>query len=311
VNYNGTKAQLRGCVNDVRNIQHLLIETFGWPAACIRALTDEDPDPRRQPTRHNIEAHLRWLANGEHGASPGDVLFLHFSGHGSQKEDPQHLEEDGMNETILPVDFQSAGMITDDEITELLVRPLPEYAKLTAIMDCCHSGTGMDLPYGHTSRGWRMETNPWFHVSDVQLFSGCEDHGTSADVSSRYGKNGGAMTTAFCDVLRSNPSPPSYTQLIVELNKTMKARGFGQRPQLTSSQQFNFDRPFLLTDVVPNGNPTIGRVVNQRFPANPRPFASGDPLGGLLQELGMSPVAAAIAAGVGGFILGKVFGDVF
>ena len=40
------------------------------------------------------------------GARAGDVLFFHFSGHGAQEEDPKGWEEDGMNETILPVDFK-------------------------------------------------------------------------------------------------------------------------------------------------------------------------------------------------------------
>mmetsp|Transcript_44038 Transcript_44038/g.122499 ORF Transcript_44038/g.122499 Transcript_44038/m.122499 type:complete len:178 (+) Transcript_44038:1-534(+) len=162
-------------------------------------------------------------------------------------------------------------------------------------MDCCHSGTGLDLPFLHTSRGWKMEPNPWYHPSDVQLFSGCEDHATSADVSSRYGHAGGAMTTALCDVLRKYPNP-SYPQLMEQLTQVMKAKGFPQRPQLSSSQQFSFDRPFVVDDPGQNRNGTIGRVVNTKFKANPRPFAPGDPLGGLLQELGLSPPAAALAA---------------
>ena len=50
-----------------------------------------------------------------------------------------------MNETILPSDFQKAGMITDDQISDTIVKPLPEGVRMTAVMDCCHSGTGMDL----------------------------------------------------------------------------------------------------------------------------------------------------------------------
>ena len=68
----------------------------------------------------------------------GDVLFLLFSGHGAQKPDPNGYEEDGMNECILPVDFQEAGMISDDEMFTLLVRPLLDGVRLTAVMDCCH-----------------------------------------------------------------------------------------------------------------------------------------------------------------------------
>jgi hypothetical protein len=36
------------------------------------------------------------------GVLPGDSLFFHFSGHGSQQPDPLGIEEDGMNEVILP-----------------------------------------------------------------------------------------------------------------------------------------------------------------------------------------------------------------
>lgn len=38
-------------------------------------------------------------------------------------------------------------MITDDEIGELLVQTLPDGVRMTALMDSCHSGTGLDLPF--------------------------------------------------------------------------------------------------------------------------------------------------------------------
>jgi hypothetical protein len=34
-------------------------------------------------------------------------------------------------------------MIIDDELFNILVRPLPFGARLFSIMDCCHSGTGI------------------------------------------------------------------------------------------------------------------------------------------------------------------------
>merc|ERR1719253_519635 len=101
-------------------------------------------------------------------------------------------------------------MITDDEISEVLVRSLPEGVRLTAVMDCCHSGTGLDLPYSWTGRAWEEETNPFHCCADVQLFSGCEDEDCSADAMSSYGAAGGAMTVAFCDVLRSAAKGLSY-----------------------------------------------------------------------------------------------------
>merc|ERR1712187_646282 len=182
-----------------------------------------------------------------------------MGGHGAQQEDPHGYEEDGMNETILPVDFKKSGMITDDQISDAIVKPLPNGVRLTAVMDCCHSGSGLDLPFTWTpGRGWKEAVNPYFSVGDVQMFSGCEDDDTSSDASTRYGAAGGAMTTAFCDVLRQNPRP-TYPQLLDMLHRHLRNRGFSQRPVLTSSQQFNFDRPFSLTDIHPNMNPMIGR----------------------------------------------------
>ena len=53
----------------------------------------------------------------------------------------------GYDETIVPLDFGTAGMITDDLIHEIMVQPLPTGVCLTAISDCCHSGSILDLPF--------------------------------------------------------------------------------------------------------------------------------------------------------------------
>jgi metacaspase-1 len=52
-----------------------------------------------------------------------------------------------MNETICPTDFQSAGQIVDDDLNTRLVRRVPSGCILHALLDACHSGTGMDLPF--------------------------------------------------------------------------------------------------------------------------------------------------------------------
>ena len=119
---------------------------FAWDDMVI--LTDDQKNPAAQPTRANILRAMQWLVGG---AQPNDNLFLHFSGHGGQTEDLDGDEEDGMDETIYPVDFKQAGMIVDDEIHWILVRPLPPGCRLTAIFDCCHSGSVMDLPYEYVT----------------------------------------------------------------------------------------------------------------------------------------------------------------
>jgi len=286
INYEGTRAQLRGCINDVKNIENLLTHTFGWRHDCIQKLTSDDR--RCPPTRRNIETALRWLVAD---VVPGDVLFFHFSGHGAEQEDPNGYEENGMDETILPIDFQHAGMITDDRISELVVAPLPEGVRLTAVLDCCHSGTGMDLPFRLSkTQGWREEVNPFHSRGDVQMFSGCDDDGTSADAKTAYGASGGAMTTAFCEILRKNQHP-GYVEFMKLIYENLRQRKFTQRPLLTSAQRFDLDRQFDLDDILPNSNAHLGRTVRQRF--KPKPRKMHGPLAELL-GLGVAVVGGMI-----------------
>ena len=87
---------------------------------------------------------MYWLVQG---CKAGDSLVFHFSGHGAQQRNRDGGEVDGFDETILPMDFQTQGMIVDDVINESLIRPLPNGVRLHAVVDACHSGTVLDLPF--------------------------------------------------------------------------------------------------------------------------------------------------------------------
>jgi Caspase domain len=65
-------------------------------------------------------------------------------------------EEDGYDETLIPVDFQQHGQIRDDDLLRILVKPMKEGVTMTCLMDCCHSGTVLDLPYRFTADGDKM-----------------------------------------------------------------------------------------------------------------------------------------------------------
>merc|ERR1712192_109827 len=210
-----------------------------------------------------IQKGLQWLIQG---ASLGDVLFLHFSGHGSQQKDPYGFEEDGYNETIVPVDHSRAGQISDDEIWTTMVYPLPSGVKLMAIMDCCHSGTGLDLPFDYSFKKdrWIVDENPAHSQGDVIQLSGCQDDQTSADAMDKY-QVGGAMTTAFIHSVRTKPNA-TYTQLLSSIHSNLKRRGFSQKPQLTTSQQFDVNRKcYSFTGgIEENKNSEIGRKMNNK-----------------------------------------------
>jgi hypothetical protein len=76
-----------------------------------------------------------------------------LSGHGGQVRDEDGDEEDGFDECLVPVNYKQAGFIKDDDLYTALVGPMARGVTVTSLMDCCHSGTVLDLPYHYKADG--------------------------------------------------------------------------------------------------------------------------------------------------------------
>jgi hypothetical protein len=72
------------------------------------------------------------------------------------RDDDRGEEDDGYDETLVPVDYDSAGQIRDDDLYQNLVCALPSGVHLVALMDCCHSGSVLDLPFKYKAGGGSM-----------------------------------------------------------------------------------------------------------------------------------------------------------
>jgi len=165
INYTGTNAALRGCINDVVRMKEFL-KANGFVEApnTMVVLTDDKTDNRQRPTKRNMLAAMKWLVQG---AVTGDSLFLHYSGHGGQTQDTSGDEDDGYDETIFPVDYNQAGQIVDDELHDILVRGLAPGVRLTVIFDSCHSGTALDLPVVYDAGGRTQTQGPAKPMSSI------------------------------------------------------------------------------------------------------------------------------------------------
>jgi len=253
INYLGLPCQLGGCINDSHTFVELLTNEFGYDVSCIRQLRDDNVHGR--PTRKNITTALKWLVNG---AAVGDHLFFHYSGHGSQQEDTDGDEMSGRDDTLVPVDYQQAGMLSDDELRSILVSNLPEGVRLAVILDCCHSGTALDLPYKvmvdgqGVNSGLQVKKKLTHQMKpqskgNVVLLSGCKDTQTSADAGVGLAGNSqpaGAMTTAF-RVTMTGHKDIAFKDLLFQIRSFLQHQGLKQVPQLSSEWALDLSLPFM------------------------------------------------------------------
>jgi len=168
INYTGQSGELSGCHNDVRNVARYLTEVQGFRNENVTILMDDGE--HKAPTKSAILLAYKRLVRE---SREGDVVFCHYSGHGGRLPDDNGDEEDGYDETLIPVDFDKKGQIRDDDLLKILVHPMPEGVTMTCLMDCCHSGTVLDLPYRFTADGdlEEMEINERCNFKDA-LWSG-------------------------------------------------------------------------------------------------------------------------------------------
>ncbi|KAJ7968216.1 Metacaspase-1 [Quillaja saponaria] len=256
IRYHGQSHGLKGSVNDVMCMREFLIDNLGFPSDCILMLTDSknERNPLKFPTKHNMIMALRWLVQG---CQSGDSLVFHFSGHGSRVQDVNMDEIDGYDEALCPVDYESQGKIVDDEINDIIVRPLPRGAKLHAIFDTCYSGTVLDVPYI-----CRMNREGLYLWQDQRRYaaiykgtsgglavsiSACDDNQTgAADTPILSGNTMGTLTYSFIQAVQKEPGL-TYGRLLNAMRRTIREAKVGiaglrteisQEPQLASSEKF-------------------------------------------------------------------------
>eukprot|EP00574_Skeletonema_japonicum_P002159 CAMPEP_0201720586 /NCGR_PEP_ID=MMETSP0593-20130828/5482_1 /ASSEMBLY_ACC=CAM_ASM_000672 /TAXON_ID=267983 /ORGANISM="Skeletonema japonicum, Strain CCMP2506" /LENGTH=511 /DNA_ID=CAMNT_0048211247 /DNA_START=41 /DNA_END=1576 /DNA_ORIENTATION=+ len=164
INYKGQKGQLSGCHNDVHNVAQYLQEVQGFKNENITILMDDGM--HKPPTKSAIISAYKRLVKQ---TKEGDVVFCHYSGHGGRLPDDNGDEDDGYDETLIPLDFQKSGQIRDDDLLKILVHPMPANVTMTCLMDCCHSGTVLDLPYRFVGDGdhEEMEINERVNFTDA------------------------------------------------------------------------------------------------------------------------------------------------
>jgi hypothetical protein len=240
-------ATLRGCTNDVRNMSRMLRDELLPKGSVVQAFCDDNAAQRRDTTAQGILRIMYELAVASHRDSL-DLVWIHFSGHGSYIVDRNGDEKDKRDECLVPSDYKKAGVISDDVLHSLFKQFSPN-TRVVFICDSCHSGTIGDVKYDWESAQRVTVVNIACTVpAKVLTLSGCMDDQTSADAFNVLGDSTfvGAMTSCLLLVLKETPAVKSDAFLLLRsLRAKLKERGFQQVPKLCTSYNLIRDRPFL------------------------------------------------------------------
>lgn len=239
--------RLMGCINDIVNMDSKIRKVYP-DCKEIRSLSDNQADPLKKPTRKNILDGINWLTQG---LVAGESVLFHYSGHGGLTLDRSGDEKSGYDSCIYPIQNGKIECITDDELKECLVNKIPTNCKCFAILDCCHSGSALDLRYVYNAPTYgklEISQNDQYPKTNgsVIFLSGCKDTQTAADTVDKKNIPTGALTNALLEVWNKYGIDIKFKYLLWDVRTVLKSGGYQQIPQLSCSNNINLSDVFKL-----------------------------------------------------------------
>jgi hypothetical protein len=249
--YPDPQNELRGCINDILDMEHFIAETNKvYAKQNIKKLTDRDA------TKKGIVTQIKWLLED---AQPGDQLLFHYSGHGAQVPTlNQNLELDGLDEIICPYDFSGQGenALRDKEFAQLFAG-IPKGVHFVWISDSCHAeDLSRDLKMdkaiiyrqfqGATINNHeRLPETTSDHFNAIikplngALLSACASHELSADayIDNRFN---GAFTHYLIKNLLQYSDSKSIQAIVQLVNIDLDKNGYDQNPESEGKLQNDF-----------------------------------------------------------------------
>ena len=174
--------------NDVRLISPLLADQ----GFSVTTLINESA------THEAILNNFKTLENNVH---PGDIVYIHLSGHGQAVEDEDGDEADGWDEAFIPYDaersyrkegYHGENHLLDDELNGYLIsirRKVGKTGVIYVVVDACHAGSTYrgedddDLFERGTNEGFSKTGKPYLgFYTDTREILKVEDHNDLAPI---------------------------------------------------------------------------------------------------------------------------------
>lgn len=248
INYENSESELYGCINDIIEMKKILVEKYHY--SDIIMLSDQT---EVKPTKSNIISAIEKIVHESNNCSE---IFIHYSGHGTYVYDKNGDETDNKDEALVPLDYETSGLITDDQLNNIISKT---QCATKVILDCCHSGSGLDLYCNAKVKNnlidkYYEKRNTYQEVGPtIMMISGCMDDQTSADAYNRNkGKYMGALSSSFLKVLEENGYDISINIILLKLYQKLDSSNFDQKPIFSSNKEINISSQFLNTKHEPS-----------------------------------------------------------
>ena len=269
--------KLKGCIKDIDQVESYLNE-FCAKDYNLKIRRLEDATATYENVKRGFREHLC-------AAGPDDIVWFHYSGHGSEeKSAPEFLtlEPNGKDQTMICIDSGIGGVphLADKElavlINEVATANKQSPPHILVSLDCCHSGSGTrdageDIAWtsraapssgasrtldsyadGYYTKLKSIEVPTSRHV----VLSACRSVQLAGDMP-----QGGAFTTGLIKALRSAKGNLSYTDLFLRARSTVLAVRDNQTPQFDTIQ--NFDPYVRFLEGSPTGERDLYEVIKQ------------------------------------------------
>ena len=236
--------QLKGCSSDIFRMKTLLESHV--PRIETELYTDDKESNtysqlnKYGTSRKGIIENMTAFAK-KSNYHKSDVAVIYYSGHGSNAKNRNRKKDneiDGMDECIVPSDYNVSGFIRDDFINKILKTFYPG-TKVVFICDACHSGSICDLPMqwnGYTTKNIIKKDD---RVPNIVSISGCMDDQKSLELFNANGQKlySGALTNCLIDIIEQNPLINT-----LDMYQELKNRLRNQTPALFSNYDLNDDK---------------------------------------------------------------------
>lgn len=243
-------------LNALNDIEYLktILPVKGFPVANITTLLDE------KATKDGIEKAMSQLIAQ---AGNGDIVMVHFSGHGQQITDDSTDEADGFDEAWVPFDAQARYSPTprptapayrgekhvrDDQVgqwLDSLSRKVGASGSILVCIDACHSGTATRSQQLGVVRGdptpfkipgkknerivgsMTMAETDFFGTdgskANIVSFSASSPTQVNYETIDANNKGVGSLTYAFSKALADLPANASYSDFFLRVKAMIQA----------------------------------------------------------------------------------------